>query len=137
MATYQYLCPVCLEQVEQTYDIGTAPRQTGCDCGGTMSMVIGTGLHIAAAIRGDAGKVVRDADSREDRWMEDMPAYRRLRQRGLQPKQIDGARMVEETCGDQLDIDTVDLRAAGVTRERYLEEKEKGEQLVKETLERG
>ena len=36
--------------------------------------------------------------NREARWNADMPAYKRLRRQGLQPKQIDGCHRLETTA---------------------------------------
>ena len=42
------------------------------------------------------GVSVGEANAREKRWNADMPAYKRLRQQGLQPRSIDGAAFVEK-----------------------------------------
>ncbi len=42
------------------------------------------------------GASVGEANAREKRWNADMPAYKRLRQQGLQPRSVDGASFVEK-----------------------------------------
>ena len=43
---------------------------------------------------------------RDKRWDRDMPAYKRLRQQGLQPKGIDGCADLETRAHDQFEIET-------------------------------
>lgn len=42
---------------------------------------------------------------RESRWDADMPAYRRLRANGLQPRSIDGAARLEAKASDQMEVE--------------------------------
>lgn len=41
----------------------------------------------------------------DDRWHRDMPAYRRLRLDGTQPRKIDGCADLERDATDQFEID--------------------------------
>jgi hypothetical protein len=41
----------------------------------------------------------------ERRWEKDMPAYKRLRQNGLQPKGIDGSAQLETRANDRLEVE--------------------------------
>jgi hypothetical protein len=41
------------------------------------------------------GAVVAETNQRAKNWDKDMPAYKRLRQNGLQPRNIDGAAALE------------------------------------------
>lgn len=43
------------------------------------------------------GTEVRKTNDVERGWQKDMPAYKRLRREGLQPKRIDGAAEVEKS----------------------------------------
>jgi hypothetical protein len=42
------------------------------------------------------GAAVSEIANTERRWNADMPAYKRLRQQGLQPRSVDGAAFVEK-----------------------------------------
>jgi hypothetical protein len=45
------------------------------------------------------------AENRENRWSKDMPAYRRLRENGVQPRQIDGSAELEAKASTQAEIE--------------------------------
>lgn len=47
-----------------------------------------------------------EVNEREKRWNKDMPAYRRLRQQGLQPKSIDGAAELERDASTRFEIES-------------------------------
>jgi hypothetical protein len=51
------------------------------------------------------GSVVGETNDRERRWQRDMPAYKRLRQQGLQPRQIDGAAILEKHATEKWQIE--------------------------------
>lgn len=44
---------------------------------------------------------------RESRWEKDIPAYRRLRKDGLQPKKVDGCAAVEQKAESRVDVEGV------------------------------
>lgn len=45
-----------------------------------------------------------DVNATEAAWHRDMPAYRRLRKDGLQPRQIDGSADLEAKASDPLEV---------------------------------
>ena len=45
-------------------------------------------------------------EAREKRWAKDMPAYKRLRQQGLQPKGIDGAAKIEAKAETRFEVES-------------------------------
>ena len=45
-------------------------------------------------------------EDREKRWAKDMPAYKRLRQQGLQPKTIDGAAHIEAKAETRFEVES-------------------------------
>lgn len=49
---------------------------------------------------------VKEVDDREKRWDKDMPAYKRLRKQGLQPKTIDGAAHLEAKATTRFEIES-------------------------------
>lgn len=65
--------------------------------------------------------VVVDADAREVRWNRDMPAYKRLRSHGIQPKGIDGSAELEAKAADKLEIEMGHLFPDKHTRKRVVE----------------
>lgn len=50
------------------------------------------------------GKPPSPQSEMERRWSKDMPAYRRLRDQGLQPRQIDGCAELEATANSELEV---------------------------------
>lgn len=52
------------------------------------------------------GKNVEAINSTERNWQKDMPAYKRLRQEGLQPKSIDGAARIESRATEKWQVET-------------------------------
>lgn len=52
------------------------------------------------------GKNVAAINSTERNWNKDMPAYKRLRQEGLQPKRIDGAAEIEKKAEHKWQVET-------------------------------
>jgi len=48
---------------------------------------------------------VRSVDARERGWDKDMPAYKRLREQGYQPRGVDGAAMAEAAANHPLEIE--------------------------------
>lgn len=53
------------------------------------------GVSFGANASTTQGAKVAEINQRAKNWDKDMPAYKRLRQNGLQPKSIDGAAAVE------------------------------------------
>lgn len=51
------------------------------------------------------GAVVAETNQREKRWNKDMPAYKRLRQQGLQPRNIDGSSLLENHATERWQIE--------------------------------
>lgn len=132
MALYVYRCGTCGEEHDKQYPIGTALRITRCHCGGTMRLRIGTGVNISAHALETKGGPVRDVDAREDRWHKDMPAYKRMRHRGLQPQAIDGSAALEDKVGDQFDVMHQPMYEAGVSRTHMVEAAEQAKQIAQE-----
>lgn len=52
------------------------------------------------------GKEVEQTNKVERNWQKDMPAYKRLRKEGLQPKRIDGAAEVEAKAKYKWQVET-------------------------------
>lgn len=63
----------------------------GCDLSYGAHMSFG----VSSAAMPTRGKAAQVINQREARWERDMPAYRRLRENGLQPPQIDGCHKLE------------------------------------------
>jgi hypothetical protein len=49
---------------------------------------------------------VAEVNQTERNWNKDMPAYKRLRADGLQPKKIDGAAEVEKKAQESWQVET-------------------------------
>lgn len=52
------------------------------------------------------GREVSAINKTERQWNVDMPAYKRLRREGLQPKRIDGAAEVEKKAEHRFQVET-------------------------------
>lgn len=52
------------------------------------------------------GQRAAEINATEKRWQKDMPAYKRLRADGLQPKTIDGAANVEKKAKEAWQVET-------------------------------
>jgi len=52
------------------------------------------------------GKQVEQTNKVERNWQKDMPAYKRLRNEGLQPKRIDGSAEVEKKAEHKWQVET-------------------------------
>jgi hypothetical protein len=52
------------------------------------------------------GMAVDGINKTERNWQKDMPAYKRLRENGLQPKSIDGAANVEKKAEHSWQVET-------------------------------
>lgn len=51
------------------------------------------------------GAKVAEINQRASSWDKDMPAYKRLRQEGLQPRSIDGAARLESTATTEAQVE--------------------------------
>lgn len=135
MPQYDFRCGHCAVDSEHTFLIGTAPSSTPCpECGKTSVLVIGAGVNIAPSALEVRGAQARMTNDLEARWQKDMPAYKRMRNRGIQPKSVDGAAALENTVDDQMDIDMRDLTPPGMTRQgmrdAMVEGKEKADEIM-------
>lgn len=54
-----------------------------------------------------SGAQVVAVNNREKGWNKDMPAYKRLRQQGLQPRQIDGSAVLESRATERWQIEGI------------------------------
>jgi hypothetical protein len=63
-------------------------------CFGCRVSLVHTGLNSTTT----RGAVVNQTEQKARGWDKDMPAYRRLRQQGYQPRSIDGAARLEATA---------------------------------------
>lgn len=52
------------------------------------------------------GQQVNEVNKREKQWNVDMPAYKRLRKEGLQPKAIDGSAEMEKKAKYEWQVET-------------------------------
>jgi len=52
------------------------------------------------------GSKVAEHNATERGWKKDMPAYKRLRANGLQPKRIDGAAEIERRAQESWQVET-------------------------------
>lgn len=52
------------------------------------------------------GAQVAEINQRAKNWDKDMPAYKRLRQQGYQPKNIDGAAKLEATASTVAEVES-------------------------------
>lgn len=52
------------------------------------------------------GAVVAQTERTARNWDKDMPAYKRLRKNGLQPKQIDGSAEIEKRAETKVEVET-------------------------------
>lgn len=63
-------------------------------------------ITVAASATPTRKRTVSAIDAKEKRWDRDMPAYRRLRKDGLQPKSIDGAAKLEQHAESKAEVET-------------------------------
>lgn len=64
-----------------------------------------SGIRFGANESTTRGSQVAQVNAREKGWNKDMPAYKRLRQQGLQPRQIDGAALLEKHATERWQIE--------------------------------
>jgi len=58
-----------------------------------------------------SGKRAEEINTIEKRWHRDMPAYKRLRQNGLQPERIDGCADIEQRANNKLEVEAPKVAA--------------------------
>ncbi len=63
------------------------------------------GVQIGPNSTTTRGESVSHINQREKNWSKDMPAYKRLRAEGLQPKTIDGCHAVEQLATSRHQIE--------------------------------
>ncbi len=97
---------------------------TQCGCGGVMRLRIGVGVHVAPSALENKGATARAGNARDSQWDKDMPAYKRMRNAGMQPRNIDGSAALENEVGSQFDVQYKPLLDQGVPRERIREAQE-------------
>jgi hypothetical protein len=51
------------------------------------------------------GQKVEEINQRAKGWDKDMPAYKRLRQQGLQPRSVDGSARLESTAKTEAQVE--------------------------------
>lgn len=134
MPTYVYRCPVEGLDFDEPHRIGEAPATTDCDCGAIAELVIGAGVNIAPSALEVKGAQARMSADLEKQWDSDMPAYKRMRNRGLQPNSVDGAAALEDTVDDQLDIQMKNLTPPGMTRQGMRDAMIEGKEKVDEIM---
>lgn len=64
------------------------------------------GVRMGANSTTTRGGRVAQINATERGWNKDMPAYKRLREQGLQPKRIDGAAEVEKKANETWQVET-------------------------------
>jgi len=65
-----------------------------------------SGIHMGMNTTTTRGQKVASINSTERNWHKDMPAYKRLRKEGLQPKSIDGAAEVEKKAEHKWQVES-------------------------------
>lgn len=64
------------------------------------------GVRMGTNTTTSRGAKVAEINTTERNWNKDMPAYKRLRANGLQPKRIDGAANVEKRAQESWQVET-------------------------------
>lgn len=64
------------------------------------------GVRMGANTTTSRGAQVAEVNERAKRWDKDMPAYKRLRQQGYQPRSIDGSAEVERKARHDWQVNT-------------------------------
>lgn len=65
-----------------------------------------SGIRMGMNSTTSRGSEVAKINKTERQWNVDMPAYKRLRREGLQPKRIDGAAEVEKKAEHRFQVET-------------------------------
>lgn len=71
--------------------------------------------------------VMRRSDPKE--WVDDMHAYKRLRDQGLQPKRVDGSARLEALASDRFEVEMGHLVGKQSTRRAIEEAIDRGREL--------
>lgn len=133
--SYVYRCGSCGIEEEKPFPIGEAPRILACQfCGGIEQLVIGAGVQIAPSALENKGASVRSIDANDRQLDTDRTAYKRLRDRGIQPDTVGGAAKVETWAEDQMDV-TWKPRLEGLSKDKWSSVKQRvkeGTQISKE-----
>ena len=120
MPTYVYWCKSCSNEIEYVHGFNDKPELVcdECEYETPMVKVLGRGMYIAAAALPNKRHGVRAANAREAELNADLPAYKRMRRAGLQPKGTKGAAELERRePSDQFDIDhELIMRRHGASR---------------------
>jgi hypothetical protein len=64
------------------------------------------GVRMGTNTTTSRGARVAEVNQTERNWNKDMPAYKRLRANGLQPKKIDGSAEVEKKAQESWQVET-------------------------------
>lgn len=64
-----------------------------------------TGVRMGSNSTTTRGARVEEVKQRDKQWSRDMPAYKRLRSQGLQPRQIDGSATLEKHANERWQIE--------------------------------
>ena len=65
-----------------------------------------SGIRMSMNTTTTRGQNVASINDTERNWQKDMPAYKRLRKEGLQPKRIDGAAEIEKKAEHKWQVET-------------------------------
>jgi hypothetical protein len=63
------------------------------------------GVRMGANSTTSRGQKVEEINQRAKGWDKDMPAYKRLRQQGLQPRSVDGSARLESTAKTEAQVE--------------------------------
>ena len=118
MPTYRYQCAKCAGEFEIWQSIKDEAMTAHPDCGGSVKKVY---LTLMTNGIGTHGEQYQEVEAREARWHKDMPAYKRFRQKGYQPPQIDGCDRLEAVAENSIAINTGNK--IKVDEDRYYESK--------------
>lgn len=83
--------------------LSTPSYSCKCQCASFREHALGVTVSMSAMPT--RKPVVVETTQREQRWERDMPAYKRLRDNGLQPKHIDGSGDMETRAIDSLEVE--------------------------------
>lgn len=76
-----------------------------CDCPSYRAHLMSISVSSTATPSRDRSRETVEAIAREKSWDKDIPAYKRLRAEGLQPKHIDGSASFEVGARDRIEIE--------------------------------
>lgn len=81
-----------------------AETHPGLDVEGCFGCKV-AGVRMGANSTTSRGARVAEINATERQWHRDMPAYKRLRRQGYQPKQIDGSARLEATARSVAEVE--------------------------------